>query len=104
MSAAPRVSAVFLAVRVTPRSSRAEVTGVGEDGRLHIRVTAAPVDGAANEAVVRLLASVLDVPPSAIAIVGGVSSRRKRVRIEGIDVDAIRARWPGAAVSRYQVE
>jgi len=104
MAPIPRPACVSLAVRVTPRSSSAEVKGVGEDGVLVLRVTAAPVDGAANEAVVRLLASVLDVPPSAIAIVGGVSSRRKRVRIEGIDVDAIRARWPGAAVSRYQVE
>jgi uncharacterized protein YggU (UPF0235/DUF167 family) len=56
------------------------------------------VDGAANLALVRLLASELDVPPTAVAIVSGAASRTKSVRVDGVDPDAVRARWPGLAV------
>ncbi len=62
------------------------------DGRLLVRVTAPPVDQAANDAVVRLLSDVLGVPRSRIAITAGATSRNKTVQIAGVAVEAIRAR------------
>ena len=64
------------AVRVQPRSSRAGVDGE-HDGALRVRVNAAPVDGAANAAVVEVLAKALGVPKRAVTIVGGATSRSK---------------------------
>lgn len=54
------------------------------NGALRVRVTAAPVDGAANDAVVRVLADALDVPRSSIEIVRGNRGRNKIVSIQGI--------------------
>jgi uncharacterized protein (TIGR00251 family) len=71
----------LLRVRVQPRASRNEITGRTGD-ELKIRVTAPPVDSAANEAVVKLLAKTLNVPKSAVALVKGSSSRSKTLKIE----------------------
>ena len=90
---------VTFVVRVTPRAGRNEIAGTGEDGSLRIRVTAAPHEGAANRAAIRLLATALDVPPSVIEIVAGAAGRQKRVRVEGIEERALRARWPGVALA-----
>jgi len=81
-------SGVRLDVRVIPRASRSTLDGVRE-GRLVLRVTAPPVDSAANEAVVRLLADALQVPKSAIAIVGGATGRSKTVELRGQAAAAI---------------
>jgi uncharacterized protein (TIGR00251 family) len=72
-----------LVVRVVPRAGRDAVAGV-RDGALLLRLAAAPVDGAANEALVRVLAETLGVPRRAVALVSGERSRRKRVRIAGL--------------------
>jgi uncharacterized protein (TIGR00251 family) len=74
---------VSLLVYVQPRASRNELAGV-HDGRLRIRLTAPPVEGAANEALLRFLADWLEVPRSAVRIVAGDSSRRKRVVVTGL--------------------
>ncbi len=66
-------------------------------GRLAVRVAAPPVDGAANEALIRLLAAALDVPRSAVSIESGATARVKRVRIEDVAPDALSGRWPGLA-------
>ena len=87
---------VIVSVRVTPRAGRDEVAGVDDDGALRVRVSAAPVAGAATEAVIRLLASTLHVPPSSIEVVSGASSRRKRLRIRDFDASAIRERFGGS--------
>ncbi len=87
--------AVTLSVRVTPRASRDVVEGVDEAGELRVRVTAAPADGAANKAVVRLVAKAAGVPRSTVEIVAGATSRHKRLRLEGASTAALRARWPG---------
>ena len=71
-------------VRVQPRASRTEIAGV-HDGALKVRVSAPPVEGAANEAVVALLASTFGVARSRVRIVAGPSSRLKTVEIVGID-------------------
>lgn len=90
-------SVVRLPVRLTPRGGSDRVEGV-VDGVLRARVASAPADGAANEALVRLLARELGVPRSAVSLVSGVTARRKIVAVEGRDREAILARWPGLRV------
>lgn len=70
-------------VRITPRSGRSQVFGI-RDGVLLARVSAPPVDGAANQALVVLLASFYGVAKSRVTIVAGHTARSKRVEIEGI--------------------
>jgi uncharacterized protein len=82
---------VTLRLRVQPRASKDQVGGV-RDGALVVRVTAPPIDGSANEAVVRLLARRLDRPPSSITLLRGASGRDKTVHLAGIDAEATRAR------------
>jgi uncharacterized protein len=95
----PRQAAsCVLIVRLTPRGGRAAVDGVGPEGVLLARVAAAPVDSAANRALVRLLADELGVPPSAVRIEGGATARTKRVRVLGVTAADVRARWPGVAI------
>ena len=83
--------------RLTPRAERDGVDGV-VDGILRIRVAAPPVDGAANAALLRLLASVLDVPKRSVRLVSGESSRVKVVAVVDVDPASIVARWPGLRV------
>jgi uncharacterized protein (TIGR00251 family) len=88
---------VRFAVRLAPRSSSNRVEGV-LDGVLKVRVTAAAVEGAANTALVHLLADVLDVARRDVRIVAGAASRQKLVVVDGVDRQAIVARWPGLRV------
>jgi hypothetical protein len=85
-----RGGAVRFTVRVQPRASYAGVDGV-HGGALKVRLTAPPVDGAANEALVALLAERLEVPKRAVAIVGGVTARVKLVEVNGVDAARVRA-------------
>jgi hypothetical protein len=75
----------MLAVRVTPRSAKPGIGGwrTDADGRdeLEVRVAEAPADGAANEAVIRLLAKALGISRSELTIISGTTSRHKRVAI-----------------------
>ena len=80
-----------LRVRVSPRASRSGVGGERE-GALVVRVTAAPVDGAANDALARVLAGVLDVPPSAVSVRHGAAAREKLLHVSGVDAATMRAR------------
>jgi uncharacterized protein (TIGR00251 family) len=80
-------------VRVSPRAAREKVLGV-HGGALKLSLSAPPVDGAANEALVTLLAHALSVPRKAVAIVHGERSRNKRVRVDGVDANAVRALLP----------
>ena len=72
--------AITLEILVQPRASRARI-GPVHDGRLKIAVTAAPVDGEANAAVIELLARRLGIARGDIEVVAGASSRRKTLRI-----------------------
>jgi uncharacterized protein len=74
-----------LPVKVVPRASRNEIVGVSADGTLKIRVTAPPVDGAANEAVIELLAKALNLPKSSVEIVAGLTNTSKIVSLLGMD-------------------
>ena len=76
---APRL---YLSVRVTPRASQHQLIRNGDS--LEVRVMAAPVDGAANEALIELLAARLSLPKRAVRITAGATSREKMVEIEGL--------------------
>ena len=75
--------AVVFDVLVQPRASRSKV-GPIHDGRLKLAVTAPPVDGEANAAVIELLAKALGIARGAIDVIAGASSRRKTVRVAGV--------------------
>lgn len=77
-----------VAVHVVPRASRNEIVGVQGD-TLKVKVTAPPVKGKANEALVKLLAKTLGVKKSQIEVVSGREARRKMVRIEGVDKNVV---------------
>jgi uncharacterized protein len=82
---------VTVRVRVQPRSSREQLAGV-RDGALVVKLTAPPVEGEANAALVALLAKVLGVPRGAVTLRHGARGRDKTLHIAGIDVDTARAR------------
>jgi uncharacterized protein (TIGR00251 family) len=79
---------VRFTVRVQPRASRSEIVGVHGDA-MKIRLSAPPVDGAANEALVELIAEVLGVGRRAVRIVSGETSRSKVVEVEGVTAAAV---------------
>ena len=91
------LSNVRFAVRLTPRSAVERVEGV-VDGVLKIKVMAPAVDGAANAALLRVLADELGIARSDLQIVAGATSRQKLVVVDGLDPDTIVARWPGLKV------
>jgi len=70
-------------IHVTPHASRAEITSI-QDGALKVRVTAPPVEGAANEACIKLLAQELGLKKSQMAIAAGAKSRKKTVTVKNI--------------------
>jgi uncharacterized protein (TIGR00251 family) len=81
---------VQLAVRVLPRSSRNMLAGVLGD-QLRIKLTAAPVEGAANKLLQRYLAELFGCGPSSVRILAGAGSRNKVVAVRGVTAAAIRA-------------
>jgi uncharacterized protein len=87
-------------IRLTPRAGRDAIEGVGVDGSLRVRVAAAPVDGAANHALVQLLADALAMPISGVRIIAGERGRHKRVAIDDLDEATLAARWPGVDARR----
>ena len=74
--------AIVFAVRVVPRASKSEIVGE-HDGALKVRIASPPVNGAANEELVKFLANGFGVTRSAVLIVSGHSSRLKKVAITG---------------------
>jgi uncharacterized protein (TIGR00251 family) len=84
---------VVIAVRVIPRSGRSGVAGT-RGGALLVRLNAPPVEGAANDELVEVIAAALGVPRRAVTIVSGERSRAKRVRITGVDADHVASRLP----------
>ncbi|HRN50508.1 MAG TPA: DUF167 domain-containing protein [Anaerolineales bacterium] len=74
-----------LAIRVTPRASRNEIVEILPDNTIKIRLTAPPVDGKANEALIEFLSKVLSVPKARIDIVAGQTGRDKLVTIFDMD-------------------
>jgi len=80
-----------LRLRVLPRASKSELAGIRGDA-LCIRLTAPPVEGAANQALLRFLAERLGVSPAAVRIITGLTSRQKLVEVEGLAPAEAKAR------------
>mgnify|MGYP001565353468 FL=1 len=79
----PVTGGVQFPVRLQPRASASGVVGIHGDA-LKVRVTAPPVDNAANEMLVKVLAGTFGVPAKAITIISGATSRTKVVRLDGV--------------------
>jgi uncharacterized protein len=85
-----------LMIRVSPRAGRTELTGRRGDA-WQVRLAAAPVDGAANAALIEFIADTLDCPRRQVAIVSGEKSRDKRLEVRGLNDDEIVRRLTAAA-------
>ena len=81
---------VIFEVRVIPRASRTEIVGQ-YNGALKMKLTAPPVEGAANAELIKHLAKKFDVPKRNIDIVSGQTSRSKRIRVRGAEIAKIDA-------------
>jgi len=80
---------VVLRLHVQPGAGRTSVAGVHGDA-LKVRVAAPPTGGRANDAVLALLAETVGAKPADVELIGGDSSRTKRVRIKGVEADEVR--------------
>jgi uncharacterized protein len=80
--------AVRFSVRLQPRASKSEIAGV-QGVSLKVRVTAPPVDGLANEALIDSLSMALEIPRRNVCIVSGFSSRTKIVEVREVDIEKI---------------
>ncbi len=83
-----RTGAVRFRVKVQARARREELAGV-HGGALRVRVTAPPLEGRANQAVVALLAERLRLPKSSVKITGGERSPQKTIEVAGLDAAAV---------------
>ncbi len=86
-----RADSALLRVRVQPLASKDEVAG-WDGATLRVRVTAAPVDGEANQALLSLLARVFRLPRSAVTLVRGSHARDKLVSVQGCSLETLEAR------------
>ena len=92
MSAITQTAAgVRLAIQVQPRASRTELAGL-HGAAIKIRLAAPPIDGAANDALIRFLAELLGIPRAAITISSGQSGRRKSVMVTGLGLKDVAGR------------
>jgi len=83
--------ATQISVRLTPRAAREQIAA-GNGGSYLVRVTAPPVDGRANDALCRLIASRAGVAPSRVTLLRGAKGREKVLGVEGIDAASLRER------------
>jgi len=81
-------AAVVLSLHVQPGARKTEIAGLHGEA-LKIRLAAPPVDGKANECLIRYLAETLGIAKSSIELVGGATSRAKRVRIGGVSAATV---------------
>jgi uncharacterized protein (TIGR00251 family) len=88
---------MLIRIRVQPRSSRNEVIG-REEGIWRVRLTAPPVDGAANKACIELMADRLGVKRSQVRLVSGEKSRDKVIEADGIAPEEVERRLAGSPV------
>lgn len=86
-----RDNGLAFSVRVIPRASRDELAGAAE-GALKVRLTAPPVEGAANQALLKLLAKTLDLPKSRLRLLAGEKSRHKTIWVEGLQPTELKRR------------
>ncbi len=112
---APHADGCVITLKVVPRASRTAIWR-GADGSIVVRLTAPPVDGAANEALVRALADRFRIAKSAVRIAAGATGRRKRVVLAGVSPEdaaaillvgrqaAARRSLPIVSIQRHVVE
>ena len=81
--------AIVFTVRVVPRGSKSEIVGT-HDGALKIRLAAPPVEGAANEELIKTLAKYFDVNKSSVEIVSGETAKTKQIRVTGANAQKLR--------------
>lgn len=81
-----------IAVRVTPRSNKDEVDKILGDGTIKIKLTAPPVQGKANKALIKFLAEILDVKQSQIEIIAGEKGRNKLITVYDLDSEIVNQR------------
>jgi uncharacterized protein (TIGR00251 family) len=86
---------VILQIKVQPRASKNEV-GEPLGGELRVKVSAPPVDSAANEALIRLLAEEFDCPMSKVLMLRGQTSRHKSIKLFGVSADTVLTRLQGS--------
>lgn len=84
-------AAVTLSLHVQPGARKTEVAGLHGEA-LKIRLAAPPVDGKANECLIEFLAETLGIAKRNLKLVGGATSRAKRVRVAGLDAESVRGR------------
>ena len=82
---------ITIKVYLQPKASRNEIAGTYRDG-IKIRITAPPIEGKANEALLRFLATSLDLPPSQVEILKGHHSREKLLRLANVDLSLVTQR------------
>jgi len=80
---------IALKLHIQPRASRNRFRGL-HDGALKLTITAPPVDGKANKAVIAFLSAFFKIPKKNITLLSGHQSRRKRFALEGISLDELR--------------
>jgi len=78
-----------LAVRVTPRASKNEIVEILSDGTVKVHLTAPPVEGKANMALLKFLANVLDIPIKQLEVVAGATGRDKLISVIDMDADTL---------------
>jgi uncharacterized protein (TIGR00251 family) len=86
-----RGEAVTFGVRLVPRASHNKIAGI-QDGAVRIRLTAPPVEGAANEALIGFLSTVLRVAKRDIELISGQTARNKTVSVSGLSAEEVEAR------------
>ena len=81
-----------MAVHVTPRARKNELTGISSDGTLRVRISAPPVEGNANKALLELLARILGVRTNALEIIAGDKGKDKIVSVVDLDAPTVEER------------
>lgn len=93
----PTASGASFAVKIHPRARKSAITGIVGDA-LKISLTAPPVEGRANQALVEFLAQLLNVPRSSIKIAAGQNSRTKVICVNGLSAEDLRSRLAQAQI------
>jgi uncharacterized protein (TIGR00251 family) len=83
----PEEKTAILVIRVTPRAKRDEIGQLMEDGTIKVRLTAPPVEGKANDALLKFLAQVFHIPVNRLKLLSGITGRNKRVQVEGLNAE-----------------
>lgn len=78
-----------ISVRVSTRSPRTEFTGIMDDGTIKVKLTSPPIDGKANEELVKFLAGIMKIPKTNVEIISGHTSKNKLVVLFGVDSDRV---------------